>query len=434
MKAIIISIGDELVLGQTVDTNAAWLSAQLAERGILTRNRLVLPDDKDLIAVSLKDAGAAADLVIISGGLGPTADDLTRDAVAEVMGVGFGLHEPSLANVARRFAARGAVMPASCRVQAMIPVGAEALENTCGTAPGLKARIGLAMVYVVPGVPSEMKAMFINHIAPDLTSRCCSEQSACGFICVKIINTFGCGESDVAGRLGELMDRKRNPSVGTTVSGGVVSVRLRGDFSTRDEAMNELEKTARAVRARLGCVIFGEESETLQDAVGRLLTARGRTVATAESCTAGLLGKMITDPPGASGWYAGGWIVYSNRLKNEQLGVPLEMLESEGAVSEGVAGRMAVEALVRAGADYSLALTGIAGPGGAVPGKPVGTVWIALGTRGADGAACAKANRFIFPGERDSVRDRAAKTALNMLRLELPRNIGASCKTPRAAR
>ncbi len=423
MRAIVISIGDELVLGQTVDTNAAWLSAQLAERGILTHSRLVLPDDKDFIAVSLKDAAATEDLVIISGGLGPTADDLTRDAVAEVMGVGFELHKPSLANVERRFAARGAVMPASCSIQAMIPAGAAALENSCGTAPGLKARIGRAVVYVVPGVPSEMKAMFINRIAPDLAACSCSAQSPGGFICVMTINTFGCGESDVAGRLRELMDRKRNPSVGTTVSGGIVSVRLRGEFSTREEANRELEKTAWTVRERLGCAVFGDESETLQDAVGRLLAARGRTVATAESCTAGLLGKMITDPAGASGWYAGGWIVYSNRLKNEQLGVPLETLEREGAVSERVARCMAVEALLRAGADYSLALTGIAGPGGAVPGKPVGTVWVALGTRGEDGAACATASSFIFPGERDVVRDRAAKTALNMLRLELLRNI-----------
>lgn len=420
MRTIILSVGDELVLGQTVDTNAAWLSAQLVERGIATEYHAVLPDDKGAVVASLKSAAEKVELVIISGGLGPTPDDLTRDVLAEVMGgAGLVLHSPSLKNIQARFMARGAVMSENCKIQAMIPFGAEPLENTCGTAPGLKALIGKAIVYAVPGVPSEMKAMFLKSIAPDISGNHCQAPSSGCYIRAMTINTFGCGESDVAARLGELMDRKRNPSVGTTVSNGIVSVRLCGKFSTAEETGLELEKTAGEVRLRLGCAVFGDEAETLQDAVGRLLDDKGKTVATAESCTAGLLGKMLADPPGASRWYAGGWIVYSNSLKNEQLGVPLELLKSKGAVSESVAGIMAGQAVLRAGVDYSLAITGIAGPGGGTPDKPVGTVWIALGRLGEQGAVDVRAIRFMFPGTRDAIRDRSAKTALNLLRLEL---------------
>jgi nicotinamide-nucleotide amidase len=323
-------------------------------------------------------------------------------------------------------------MSASNRVQAMGPAGAEFLENTCGTAPGLLLRRGPTQVFAMPGVPSEMRAMFEKQVAPRLPS-----QSG-RVILSEVLHTFGVGESVVGERLGELMARSRNPKVGTTVAGGVVSVRVRSEFATTAEAREQLAATVAEVRRRLGTAVFGEGSATLPEVVGNLLRQRRLTLATAESCTAGLLGKLLTDLAGASAYYLGGWIVYANTLKSSALDVSAELIAREGAVSEAVARRMAEQALLRSGADYALALTGIAGPApsaakgplapsaparrgdvdGGTAEKPVGTVWIALARCGG-GAPEIRAERFLFPGERELVRERAAKTALNLLRLEL---------------
>lgn len=418
MQAIVISVGDELVLGQTVDTNAAWLSERLLECGVLPRAHRVVPDDGKALAAEIKSASGEADVVILSGGLGPTPDDLTRPALAEAMGARLALHAPSLERIKERFRRRNVVMPESCRVQAMIPEGASILENSCGSAPGLQASVGGATVFVVPGVPSEMKAMFLESVAPALESGWPADSRPRRCICTLTLHTFGCGESTVAERLAGLMDRGRNPSVGTSVSDGTVSVRIRSDFESPRKSTSELERTGLEIRRLLGDAVFGQGADTLQAVVGRLLREKCRTVATVESCTAGLLGKLLTDSHGASGWYRGGWIVYADELKSEQLGVPVAMLERYGAASRQVAGFMAEQAVARARSDYSLAVTGIAGPGGATPGKDVGTVWIALGRRIGD-AIEADANRFLFAGDRESVRDRSAKTALNLLRLDL---------------
>jgi len=418
MHAVIISIGDELALGQTIDTNAGWLSARLIERGVPTRYHKTVPDDMAAIVQSVCQAAEEAEWVILTGGMGPTRDDLTRQALSEVMKAPLVLHTPSLKRIERFFQDRGRKMSENVRVQAMYPKGSEILENPCGTAPGLKVCSGKATIFVFPGVPEEMKAMFEKHIIPAIAEKAALIAHTGRSIVTKTINTFGFGESTIGEQLGELMARGRNPTVGTTVSCGIVSVRIRSDFNTLEKAQAELVRTAVEVTQRLADAIFSEDDETLQYVVGRLLMEQHKTVATAESCTAGLVGEMLTEKAGASGWYLGGWIVYDNQLKTDQLGVPAGLLSHEGAVSEPVAKCMAEQAVKRSGADYALALTGIAGPDGGTPDKPIGTIWIALGKRQTDGIVV-NAERFVLPGDRTRIRDRAAKTALNLLRLDL---------------
>ena len=412
MNAIILSVGDELVLGQTVDTNSAWLSARLTANGVMTDYHKTVADDQAAIVAAVREAAAVADFVIMTGGLGPTPDDLTRQALADVLGKPLDLHPPSLERIRTFFKGLGREMPPSNRVQAMVPRGGEILDNDWGTAPGIKLRIGHSSVYAFPGVPREMMPMFDRFVLPALARK------AGRTILTETLQTFGAGESIVAEKLGELMRRDGNPLVGTTVSGGIVSVRVRSDFPTPELARKHLTRVAAEVEQRLGTLVFGRGPATIQEAVGRLLQQAGRTVATAESCTGGLVARLLTDIPGASAYYRGGWVVYANALKQHALGVPETALAAYGAVSEEVARLLAVHAMRKAGADYALAISGVAGPGGGTAEKPVGTVWLALAAGGA-GTARVMAERCLFPGDREAVRDRAAKAALNLLRLHL---------------
>jgi nicotinamide-nucleotide amidase len=317
----------------------------------------------------------------------------------------------------------------------MIPRGAVMIFNTAGTAAGIHAIVQRARllhqaaaqrgikvtfergfdpqchVFVMPGVPKEMKAMFLRDVLAHMAAA-----AGGAVILSRTLHTFGLGESAVAERLGDLMQRGRNPSVGTTVSGGVVSLRVNSRFESREEAAAELERTADQCRAALGSLIYGQDAQTLAEVVGTMLkTAPGMpTVSTAESCTGGLLGKMLTDMPGSSAYYAYGWVTYANRAKEQQLGVPSELLVQHGAVSEPVALAMANGARQRAGSTYALAISGIAGPDGGTPTKPVGTVCIAL----AHPDGC-RARTFLFPGDREMVRERSAKMALTLLRYHL---------------
>lgn len=412
MQTIIISVGDELTLGQVVDTNSAWLSARLVEWGILTRSHMTVPDDHAAIVRAVRQATELAELVVITGGLGPTQDDLTRQALAEVQGVPLVVHAPSLAKIEQFFKDRGRVMTESNRVQALVPAGADVLDNTQGTAPGLRLSIGRARVFALPGVPVEMKAMVEQHLAPIIGAQAGRTIVTCK------INTFGIGESMVGEALGDLMRRDSNPMIGTTVSAGIVSVRIRSDFPTRSQAQAELDRAVSVVKHKLGAAVFSEGEVSLAVVVGELLHARHLTVATAESCTAGLVAAMLTEVPGSSAWFLGGWVVYANRMKTAALGIPSELIAREGAVSEPVVQRMAAETLRRSSSDYALALAGVAGPEGGSPEKPVGTIWIGLGKNTA-GQAHVATERFLLFGDRTMVRERAAKTALNMLRLDL---------------
>ncbi len=410
MEAIILSVGDELVLGQSLDTNSAYLSGQLARLGIGTLYHQTLSDDRRAIAGAITAAAQAAERVIITGGLGPTDDDLTRQALADAMNAPLVQHEPSLDALAAFFAQCRRPMPEKTRVQAMHPQGTQMLTNTCGTAPGIRAKLHRAVIYAIPGVPNEMVAMFEQSIRPEIEAGLVRR----AVILTTRINTFGLGESTVAQKLGELMDRPRNPQVGTTTADGIISVRVRSRFDDPNQAQRELERTVTQIDERLGPIVFGRDEQSLQQSAIALLQQRGLRVATAESCTGGLLGKMLTDVAGSSAVYVGGWVTYTNRLKSEQLGVDQTLVTQYGAVSEPVVRAMAAGAIERSGADLSLAITGIAGPDGGTPEKPVGTVWIALGDAGR-----VEAYLFHLPGSRQAVRDRAAKTAVQLLRYRL---------------
>lgn len=421
MTSIILSIGDELVLGQTVDTNSAWLSRQLAAAGVDTIAHFTVSDAQHPIELAMLYAVERCDVVVVTGGLGPTADDLTRQALATVLNAPLELNADWFKEMEGYFTTVGRPMPATNHIQAMIPRGARMIFNHNGTAAGIDAAYQspdqktVSRIFSMPGVPAEMKRMFESDVLPILRTL-----SGGAVILSRTLHTFGVGESAIAEKLGALMARDRNPSVGTTVSGGGVSLRLNSRFSTHDEALTELEHTTEACRQALGDLIFGQDDDTLQSVVaGLLLNASASkehvpTIATAESCTGGLLAKLLTDIPGSSAYFKEGFITYSNDAKMSLLGVPQVTLDRFGAVSEPTAIAMADGARRRADADYALSITGIAGPDGGSVEKPVGTVCIGLATRHATGA-----RTFRFSGGRDMIRSRSAQMALTLLRMHL---------------
>ena len=406
MQAVIIAIGDELISGASVDTNSAYLSRRLAERGIVAVRHVTVGDDLGRITGAIARAAEEAGLVIITGGLGPTRDDLTRQAIADAMGVGLVEDARSAERIAAFFARIERQMKPSNLTQTLVPAGAEAIDNDCGTAPGIAGRLGGACVFALPGPPNEMTEMFDKYVLPRLP--------AAGAIAHRILHAFGAGESDIGERIADLMSRQANPKVGTTVKGGIISIRIVADGETDDRAESLAEKTAYEIRRRLGELVFSQDDQTLSSVVGSALKAGGLTLATAESCTGGMIGRMITETPGASEYFLGGVISYSNASKITMLNVPPEVIETYGAVSEQVAEAMACGAREKFGSDFALGVTGIAGPAGGSPEKPVGLVYIALA--GADGT---EVHRYIFSGDRSVVRRRAALAAINHLRLAL---------------
>jgi competence/damage-inducible protein CinA-like protein len=415
MQAVILSIGDELALGQTVDTNSAYLSARLAELGIQTTYHQTLADDLGLIAESIRRASASAPLVLVTGGLGPTKDDLTRQALAQAMGVELYEDAASLDAIQAFFAERRIKMSETNRVQAQLPAGSQMIENANGTAPGIQATLNDARIFVMPGVPSEMRAMYQARVFPAIQGKAGTSR----VILTTKVNTFGQGESHVGQLLGGLMDRDRNPRVGTTVTGGIVSVRIRSESDSVQGAQDLLDDSAGQVKAMLGSIVFGRDDKTLPMAAVDALRQAGVMVATAESCTGGLIGKLITDVAGSSEVYAGGWVTYTNQMKHQRLGVPSEVLEQHGAVSGQTVIAMAKGALAKSEADLAVSVSGVAGPGGGTPEKPVGTVWLGLADRTGGDDTAAHAVRLHLPGDREAVRNRSALCTLQWIRLHL---------------
>lgn len=404
--AWLISIGTELSLGQTVDTNAAWIAQRLSLRGIRAVRHITVPDELGDILGVLVSAVGACDLVVITGGLGPTNDDLTRQALADAAGVPLEQHADSVERIRRFFEERNRPMHESNHVQALLPMGADVLPNSCGTAPGVYLKLSDTPVFALPGVPSEMRAMFDHEVAPRLPA---GER----VILQRLLHCVGEGESAIGAKIRDLMERGHNPEVGTTAQSGIVGIRINASAETAGQAEQMLADVEREVRARLGPLVFGADQETLAGAVGTLLAERGETVAVAESCTGGLIGQMLTDTPGSSRYFVGGVVAYANDVKTALLDVSPAELASDGAVSVGVARSMAHAARQRFGTTYAISATGIAGPDGGTPDKPVGTVFIGLAT-----PAAVDATRFQFGADtsRGLIRQRAAIAALNMLR------------------
>jgi nicotinamide-nucleotide amidase len=416
MKAEIISIGSELASGQSLDTNSQWLSRGLGAVGVEVHYHSTLGDVLDENVAALRIAIARADLVVTSGGLGPTQDDLTRDALAAVAGVPLMEDAASLAAIAAMFARRNRVMAERNRVQALFPEGAAPLPNRVGTAPGVWMTLGNATVACLPGVPSEMRVMFEEQVLPRVR-----QMGGLGRVIVHHkINLFGKGESDIEAAAFDLTARGRTPEVGITASDATISFRITALGDTADEARRALEPTIATIRERFGELVLGDGSVDVADAAVALLMQSGTTLATAESCTGGLIARQITAISGVSPVFPGGVVSYSNASKVELLGVPSALIETHGAVSPEVAEAMAVGVRQRLHADLGLSVTGVAGPTGGTPQKPVGLVYLGL----AD-AAGVEHRRLDIGSEqpRDFIQARAAKSALNWVRLHLLRRL-----------
>jgi nicotinamide-nucleotide amidase len=412
MDAVIISCGTELVTGQCVDTNSAWLSAQLTPLGVRVVEHVTVGDDVTHLASAIRRALDGASLVILTGGLGPTLDDVAREAVAAALGEPLEENSEALVQVRAFFDRWQRPMPESNRRQAMIPRGCEVIPNPRGTAPGIRYSRDDRHLYVFPGIPAEMQAMFSAAVLPRLravTGGATTESAR--LLC------FGISEAKLGELLADLMQRGRNPSVGTTASQAILSVRILSEGGPAEEARRLLQADVAEVRRRLGTTIFGEGEDTLESVVARLLVEHGKTIATAESCTGGLLSKRLTDIPGSSAYFLRGYVTYADAAKVDLLAVPADLVSKHGAVSEPVAGAMALGCRRAAGSDYAISITGIAGPtGGSPPEKPIGLVYIGLAhSTGVETLRVLCGDHLT----REEIRDRSCKTALNLLRLRL---------------
>ncbi|HEG43459.1 MAG TPA: competence/damage-inducible protein A [Phycisphaerales bacterium] len=404
--ASVVSIGNELLSGQTVDTNLAYLGKSLAALGLGVVSSCTVGDDVQLIAEAIGQAAANADIILITGGLGPTDDDITRQGLAEFMGVELKFNAKLFDEIEQFFTERGYEMADKNKVQAYLPAGAIALKNKLGTAPGIMARYNGKLLFSMPGVPSEMKAMFTESIAPQLEGLGSDRIVVAGKL-----KCIGAGESTIAEMLGALMERGRNPLINCTVSSSIITLHIIATAADRDAGLSMIETDRRQLCEILGDLVFGTDDDTLAAVIGAELTRQGKTVATAESCTGGLISKMLTDTPGASQYFTHGWVTYNNDAKVSQLGVEQTLLDQYGAVSEPVAAAMAEGAREKSGADFAIAVTGIAGPDGGTEEKPVGSVYIAIAKDG----HCDVQKR-VFAHARGAMRLRTAITALNMLR------------------
>lgn len=407
MKAEIVGVGTELLLGQIANTNARWISERLAAVGVDVMHHQAVGDNVPRIIDALRVALGRADVVIVTGGLGPTEDDLTRDAIAQLLGLPMVRH-PEIEDLLReKFAGYGrGDMPLSNLRQADVPEGLRTIAPVRGTAPGLVAELpDGGRIYAVPGVPVEMEEMMDGTILAELAAL-----AGPATIVSRTLRSASLGESKVAERLRDLFEGSSNPSVAYLASSSEVKVRLTAKAATREGAETLLAPLAAEVRARLGDALFTVDDEELEEAVGRLLRAAGRTLACAESLTGGGVGARLTSVAGASDYFVGSAVVYTAEAKRNILGVTRATIEGPGVVSEECAREMAAGARRVFGADVGLALTGAAGPEGHDGADP-GTVWMAL-----DADDVRHARRLRVPGERFRVRRWAEQAGLDLVR------------------
>jgi nicotinamide-nucleotide amidase len=409
----VLAIGTELLIGDVVNGNAATIGRLLTDAGVDVVQSTAVGDDEEVIADALHAALGRADAVLVTGGLGPTQDDLTREALARAASVEVRRDEALAEALMARYAGLGRRVPAMNLRQADLPAGATAIVNPKGTAPGVRMELGGGVVYALPGVPHEMRAMLEESVLPDLLARA----DAPAAIVSRTLHTAGMWESAVAEALSDLHDRLAvspgAPTLAWLAGKGQTRVRVTARASSREAASALIEPVEAEIRERLGIAVWGVDDETLPGVVHRMLLDRGWTVAVGESLTGGLLGAALSDTPGASLTFRGGITAYATECKETVLGVPVAVLASQGAVSVESAEWMARGARVRMGADVGLALTGVAGPD-EQEGKPAGTVCIGVSSSQGESSV-----QLRLPGDRDRVRLLAVTSALDLLRRRL---------------
>jgi nicotinamide-nucleotide amidase len=407
--AELIAVGSELLRFGRVDGNGDWLQRRLAEVGVEVLGRALVDDDPARIAAHLTAAAGRAELVLLTGGLGPTEDDRTREALSVWSGRELRRDPALLATLRERFARYGRTPSPAQERQADLPEGARALENPVGSAPGIELLRDGVRVLALPGVPAEMRAIAEMHLFPGLAAA-----SARATLRTRVLHVAGLVESDVDAAVAGLYEGEG--TVLTILAGaGEVHLALRAEGADAAEARARADALEAELRRRLGAHVYGADEDTLASVAGDALRRSGRSVAVAESCTAGMLAAALTAIPGSSAWFRGGLVVYADDLKVALAGVPEALLRAHGAVSEPVARALAEGARERLRADQGIGITGIAGPGGGSPEKPVGLVHLALA--GPEGT---EAKRLLLPGDRDLVRRRAVAVALDLLRRRLP--------------
>jgi len=410
MRCEVVAVGTELLLGQVVDTNSAWIGEQLARAGIDSHLQVKVGDNQARIVAAIRQALARSDAVICCGGLGPTQDDITREAIAEVLGVPLELDDSVAARIEQLFTSRGRTMALNNLRQAEVPLGATVIPQVRGTAPGLICRLGDRSIYAVPGVPGEMREMVERAVIPDLVARA----GVTATIVSRTLRTWGLAESTLAellaGRLAALDAAGSGAPTIAFLASGIegIKVRVTAKAESREEAEALLADEERAIRELLGPAVFGVDAEGMEAAVGHLLVGAGLTLGVAESLTGGLVGSRISAVPGASDWFRGSIVAYASEVKRKLLGV------GDGpVVSEAAAVEMATGAAATLGADVGLALTGVAGPT-EQDDQPVGTVWIGLALDGVTDARL-----LHLGGDREQIRQIATISSLDLLRRRL---------------
>jgi len=409
LSAEIIAIGSELLAPDRTDTNSLWLTDQLNRIGIDVKLKTIVGDDDARLEELIKDAVKRSRVVITTGGLGPTEDDITRKVVARALGQRLLLDENVLAEIRTRFQSFGLTMPERNSRQAMVIDGADVLPNPNGTAPGLYLKHAECAIALLPGPPREMQPMFENHVQPRLQNLAGDLRFA-----RRILRVAGMGESAVDEKIAPIYTQYENPQTTILFNSSEIEIHLRAHARARTEAEALLDELSLKIEKALGDAVFAFRGETMEEVIGRRLTITGFTLAVAESCTGGLIAQRITSVPGSSIYFIEGVVTYSNGSKTRLLGVDKKLIRDHGAVSKEVARDMARGVRHRARTDFGLAVTGIAGPGGGSEEKPVGLVYVALSDD-----AHTEHKRLMIPGDRELVRWRASQAALDMLRRRL---------------
>jgi nicotinamide-nucleotide amidase len=412
MIAEIMATGEEIRSGALIDSNSAYIAAKLEENGVAVTRHTCVGDDLDLLIAAFKEIGSRADIAVVTGGLGPTSDDLTAEAAAKAGGVTLDLNPSALQSVENYFKARQRAMNAASRKQSLLPAGAECLRNPIGTAPGFRLQIGRCLFFFLPGVPGEMRRMLSDIVLPQLIELMGDQRR---FYRLRTLSTFGLTESQTFERLAGLEEAFPQMSLGLRVRFPEIQVKLYANGTSDQQLNDDLEAAVRWVIEKMGNKVFSQQGDPMEKTVGHLLREKRATLALAESCTGGLIANMLTNVSGSSDYFVFSGITYSNQAKIHILKVPKETIDTHGAVHEETAVEMARGARNVAGATYGLATSGIAGPTGGTAEKPVGTVCIGLATpHGTAG------HRFHFWfGNRTMNKQIFAVAALEVLRREL---------------